>query len=97
MATDDDFQEIMDTLEGVMDLPLTASQRSSLKKLCLEIAGVPNDKGATVPSSRLKQEADAKRRAIARAESAEKRVAELEAELEAEKRERRTIWTWWRR
>jgi hypothetical protein len=38
-------------------------------------------KEALVPSFRLKEEADAKRAAIARAEAAEKRVKELEEEL----------------
>ena len=65
-----------------MDLPLTQSQRGTLKELCQEIAGGSNEQAATVPSFRLKEEADAKRAALARAEAAEQRVKELEDKLE---------------
>lgn len=41
-----------------------------------------NQPDAHVPSWRLRQEAEAKRQALARAEAAENRVRELEAELD---------------
>jgi hypothetical protein len=52
-----------------------------------------SQRGATVPSFRLKEEADAKRAALARAEAAEKRVKELEDKLEEALARR----SWWRR
>jgi hypothetical protein len=60
MASDKQFQRIVATLQRTMDLPLTQSQRGTLKELCEEIAGGSNEQGATVPSFRLKGEADAK-------------------------------------
>jgi hypothetical protein len=76
-----------------MDLPLTQSQRGTLKELCREIAGGSDKQEATVPSFRLKDEADAKTAALARAEAAEQRVKELEDKLEEALARR----SWWRR
>jgi hypothetical protein len=61
MASDKQFQRIIATLQRTMDLPLTQSQRGTLKELCQEIAGGSNEQGTTVPSFRLEEEADAKR------------------------------------
>ena len=76
-----------------MDLPLTQSQRGTLKELCQEIAGGSDKQEATVPSIRFKEEADAKTAALARAEAAEQRVKELEDKLEEALARR----SWWRR
>ena len=54
--------------------------------------GGSNEQGASVPSIRLNEEADARRAALARAEAAEQRVKELEDKLEALARR-----SWWRR
>jgi hypothetical protein len=75
-----------------MDLPLTQSQRGTLKEFCQEIIGGSNEQGAQVPSLRLKEEADA-RATLARAEAAEQRVKELEDKLEKAFARR----SWWRR
>ena len=91
MVTDSDFHTLIATLQRALDLRLTKSQRTKLKTLCQEIAGVEAESG--IPPSRLKEEADAKKAAIARAEAAEQRVKELEAKL-VEALERRS---WWRR
>jgi hypothetical protein len=93
MASDKQFQRIIATLQRTMDLPLTQSQRGTLKELCQEIAGGSNEQGATVTSFRLKEETDAKRAALARAEAAEQRVKELEDKLEEALARR----SWWRR
>jgi hypothetical protein len=93
MASDKQFQRIIATLQRAMDLPLTQSQRGTLKGLCQEIAGGSNEQGATVPSIRLNEEADARRAALARAEAAEQRVKELEDKLEEGLARR----SWWRR
>lgn len=93
MASDKEFQKIIATLQRTMDLPLTQSQRDTLKKLCREIAEGSNEQGDTVPSSRLKEEADAKKAALARAEAAEQRAKELEGKLEEALARR----SWWRR
>ena len=92
MASDKQFQRIIATLQRTMDLPLTQSQRGTLKELCQEIAGGSNEQGATGPSA-IKEEADAKRAALARAEAAEQRVKELEDKLEEALARR----SWWRR
>ena len=76
-----------------MDLPLTQPQRGTLKELCQEIVGGSNEQEAQVPSFRLKEEADGKRAALARAEAAEQRVKELEEKLEEAVARR----SWWRR
>jgi hypothetical protein len=76
-----------------MDLPLTQPQRGTLKNLCQEIVGDSSEQGANLPSFLLKEEADAKRAAQARAEAAEQRVKELEAKLEEALARR----SWWRR
>ena len=86
MVTDSDFHTLIATLQRALDLRLTKSQRTKLKTLCQEIAGVEAESG-------LKEEADARRAAIARAQAAEQRVKDLEAKL-AEALERRS---WWRR
>ena len=91
MVTDNDFHTLIATLQRALDLRLTKSQRTKLKALCQEIAGVEAESG--IPPRRLKEEADAKKTAIARAEAAEQRVKELEAKL-VEALERRS---WWRR
>ena len=91
MATDNDFQTLIATLQRALDLRLTKSQRTKLKTLCQEIAGVETESG--IPPRRLKEEADAKKAAIARAEIAEQRVKELEAKLEESLKRR----SWWRR
>ena len=93
MASDKEFQKIIATLQRTMDLPLTQSQRGTLKELYREIAEGSNEQGATVPSFRLKEEADAKTAALARAEAAEQRVKELEGKLEEALARR----SWWRR
>ena len=87
MVTDSDFHTLIATLKRALDLRLTKSQRTKLKALCQEIAGVEAESG--IP----KEEADAKRAAIERAKAAEQRVKELEAKL-AEALEQRS---WWRR
>jgi hypothetical protein len=46
MASDKQFQRIIATLQRTMDLPLTQSQRGTLKELCQEIAGGSNEQGA---------------------------------------------------
>jgi hypothetical protein len=76
-----------------MDLPLTQLQRGTLKGLCQEIVGGSNETEAQGSSFRLKEEADAKRAALARAEAAEQRVKELEDKLEETLARR----SWWRR
>ena len=53
----------------------------------------PNEQGTTVSSFQLKEEADAKTPALARAEAAEQRVKELEGKLEEALARR----SWWRR
>jgi hypothetical protein len=93
VATDKEFQKIIATLKRTMDLPLTQSQRGTLKGLCQEIVGGSNEQGAQVSSFRLKEEADAKRAALARAEAAEQRVKELEDKLKETLARR----SWWRR
>ena len=75
-----------------MDLPLTQSQRGTLKEFCQEIIGGSNEQRAQVPSLRLKEEADA-RALLARAEAAEQRVKELEDKLKEALARR----SWWRR
>ena len=92
MVTDKDFQTLIATLQRALDLRLTKSQRTTLKTLCQEIAGVESESG--IPPRRLKEEADAKRAAIERAEAAEQRVKELEAKLKEATLARRS---WWRR
>ena len=91
MVTDSDFHSLIATLQRALDLRLTKSQRTKLKALCQEIAGVEAESG--IPPRRLKEEADAKEAAISRAKAAEQRVKELEAKL-VEALERRS---WWRR
>ena len=91
MVTDKDFQTLIATLKRALDLRLTKSQRTTLKTLCQDIAGVEAESG--IPPLRLKEEADAKRAAIERAEAAEQRVKELEAKLEEALARR----SWWRR
>jgi hypothetical protein len=71
MVTDSDFHTLIATLQSALDLRLTKSQRTKLKTLCQEIAGVEAESG--IPPSRLKEEADAKKAAIERAEAAEQR------------------------
>ena len=56
MVTDIDFHTLIATLQRALDLRLTKSQRTKLKTLCQEIAGVEAESG--IP---LKEEADAKR------------------------------------
>jgi hypothetical protein len=92
VASDKEFQKIIATLKRTMDLPLTQSQRGTLKKLCQEIVGGSNEQDVQVPSFQL-EEADAKRAALARAEAAEQRVKELEDKLEEALARR----SWWRR
>lgn len=74
-----------------MDLPLTQSQRGTLRELCQEIA--EGSKKQEDTAFRLKEEADATRAALARAEAAEQRVKELEDKLEEALARR----SWWRR
>ena len=64
----EDFEDLLASLRWAAELPLAPSQRESLKELCLRIAGISPE--PSIPSWRLKQEADAKREAIARAEAA---------------------------
>ena len=92
MASDKEFQKIIATLKRTMDLPLTQAQRGTLKELCQEIVG---DRMSRAPPSffPVKEEADAKRAALARAEAAEQRVKELEDRLEEALARR----SWWRR
>jgi hypothetical protein len=85
----DDFKDLKATLEWGSKLELTPLQRAELKNLCLRIAG-----SEYLPSWRLKEEADARRDAVARAEAAEKRVEELQAKLEEVRAAQRS---WWRR
>ena len=92
MVNDEDFHTLIATLQRALDLRLTKSQRTKLKALCQEIAGGIEGESGIQPS-RLKEETDAKRAAIARAEASERRVKELEAKL-VEALERRS---WWRR
>ena len=93
VASDKEFRKIIATLKRAMDLPLTQPQRGTLKELCQEIVGGSNEQEAQVPSFRLKEEADGKRAALARAEAAEQRVKELEEKLEEAVARR----SWWRR
>ena len=93
VASDKEFQKIIATLKRTMDLPLTQPQRGTLKKLCQEIIGGSNEQGDQIPSLQLKEEADAKSAALARAEAAEQRVKELEHKLEEALARR----SWWRR
>ena len=93
MASDKEFQKIIATLKRAMDLPLTQPQRGTLKELCQEIVGGSNEQEAQVPSFRLKEEADGKGAALARAKAAEQRVKELEEKLEEAVARR----SWWRR
>jgi hypothetical protein len=73
----EDFEDLKASLEWGAKLDLTPLQRATLKDLCLKIAGSE----PSIPSWRLKEEVDARRDAVARAEAAEKRVEELEAKL----------------
>ena len=75
MTADEDFNDVIASLRWAAELPLTPEQRLSLKELCCQIAGIS---GAGVTSFRLKEEAEAKRQAIERAEAGERRLAELE-------------------
>jgi hypothetical protein len=84
----DDFKNLKATLQWGSRLELTPLQRAELKNLCSKIAGE-----TSIPSWRLKEESDARRDAVARAEAAEKRVEELEAKLEKALAQR----SWWRR
>ena len=93
VASDKEFQKIIATLKRAMDLPLTQAQRGTLKELCQEIIGGANEQGDQVPSLQLKEEADAKSAALARAEAAAQRVKELEVKLEEALARR----SWWRR
>jgi hypothetical protein len=68
----DDFQHLVSILQWAANLPLTPAQRESIRELCRQIAGIP-------------EEARAKRNAIARAEAAEARVKELEKLIEIER------------
>jgi hypothetical protein len=86
----DDFKDLKATLEWGSKLELTPLQRAELKNLCLKIAGSES----SIPSWRLKEEADARRDAVARAEAAEKRVEELQTKLEEVRVAQRS---WWRR
>jgi hypothetical protein len=90
MVPDADFQDLKGTLEWGSKLELTPLQRAELKYLCFKITGSE----ASIPSWRLKEEAGARRDAVARAEAAEKRVEELEAKLEEVRAQQRR---WWRR
>jgi hypothetical protein len=85
-----DFEDLKASLEWGATLDLMPLQRAKLKNLCLKIAGSE----PSIPSWRLKEEADARRDAVARAEAAEKRVEELEAKLEKALAQQRG---WWRR
>lgn len=89
MTEDEDFKDLLVTLEWAVGLPLTPEQRSQIKDLCCRLARVKPG----VPSDRLREEAEKKREAIARAESAEKRANELEAAL----RNRREEWVFRRK
>jgi hypothetical protein len=93
VASDKEFQKIIAMLKRTMDLPLTQPQRGTLKKLCQEIVEGSNERGDQVPSLQLKEEADAKSAALARAEAAEQRVKELEDKLDKALARR----SWWRR
>ena len=84
-----DFRDLKATLEWGSKLELTPLQRAELKNRCLKIAG----SDPSISSWRLKEEADARSDAVARAEAAEKRVEELEAKLEEALAQR----SWWRR
>lgn len=83
---DDDFTDLVSRLEWGSKLDLTAEQRTKVKPLCCKIAGITAQEGA-IPSWRLREEAEAKRAAIARAETAEQRVKELEAVLKNQRQE----------
>jgi hypothetical protein len=73
MATEEEYQDLLDTLRWGSALPLTQEQRAELAPLCIKIS-------SCVPSWRLKGEAE-KRRAL------EKRVQELEAVLRNQRQE----------
>ena len=51
MVTDNDFHTLIATLQRALDLRLTKSQRTKLKALCQEIAGVEAESG--IPPRRL--------------------------------------------
>jgi hypothetical protein len=80
---DDDFLDVVSSLKWAASLDLSPDQRASLKSMCCELAGISEG----IPSYRLKQEAEAKRQALARAEKAEERVRELEAALKSRRDE----------
>ena len=74
MTADDDFQDVLASLRWAAELPLAPEQRSSLKEMCLQIAGISEAK--TVPLALLLAERERRR-------EAEKRVQELEQALKA--------------
>lgn len=75
----EDFEDLKATLKWGAELQLTDAQRKALSGLCARICGRGFEE-TSIPSWRLKEEAD-KRRA------AEKRVAELEAALKSRRDE----------
>jgi hypothetical protein len=70
----DDYLDLLETLRWGANLELTQDQRSSLRDLCSMICGIHME--ARVPSWRLAEEAEKRRKA-------EHRVGELEAVLKA--------------
>ena len=85
----EDYSDLRASLEWGANLELTPLQRSGLRKLCLVIAGVDQSSqlraevakvDAAVPSWRLAQEAEKRRKA-------EARVAELELALKSSRQE----------
>jgi hypothetical protein len=87
---DESYIDLLEALKWGVQLELTADQRACLREYCSKIAGTLTEgefQGPGVPSWRLKQEAENKRAAIARAVAAEQRVAELEAALKADRDE----------
>jgi hypothetical protein len=80
---DESYIDLLEALKWGVQLELTADQRTCLREYCSKIAGTLTEgefQGPGVPSWRLKQEAEAKRKAQAR-------VAELEAALKANRDE----------
>jgi hypothetical protein len=96
--TDDAFLDLRAALQWGSGLELTDEQRAELIPLCIKITQLSElrreREEARIPSWRLKEEADAKRAALARAEKAEQRVAELEAKMPGEL-EPKTQRRWW--
>lgn len=55
MVTDSDFHSLIATLQRALDLRLTKSQRTKLKALCQEIAGVEAESGIFHPGGSKKR------------------------------------------